>query len=192
MLETWYHGTNESSAINICESGVDFSKSKKELDFGIGFYLTDDDSVARRRAFQKTEVFNRIHKSKEHPALVSVILETDLLTDMSVRVFEYCNDEWVRFVLANRLSKDYLIGHNALDHNLDNRYDIVRGSIADSDISELAHHINNGDMDISEISVYDALTFDGRTLGEQLSLHTIQSIACIKTMTYEIISGRRD
>ena len=89
-------------------------------------------------------------------------------------------------------SKDYLIDHNALDHNLDNRYDIVRGSIADSDISELAHHINNGDMDISEISVYDALTYDGRTLGEQLSLHTIQSIACIKTMTYEIISGRRD
>lgn len=76
---------------------MDFSKNKGESDFGIGFYLTNDDSVARRRAFQKTEVFNRIHKSTEHPSLVSVILETDLLTDMSVRVFEYCNDEWVQF-----------------------------------------------------------------------------------------------
>ncbi len=192
MLETWYHGTNVSSAIDICERGVDFSKSKKELDFGIGFYLTDDEAVARRRAFQKTEVFNRIHKSNEYPALVSAIMETDLLTHMRVRVFEYCNDEWVRFVMANRLPKDYLIAHNVLDHNLDGRYDIVRGSIADSDISELAHHINNGDMDISEISVYDALTYDGKTLGEQLSLHTIQSTGCIKMMTYEIISGRRD
>ena len=111
---------------------------------------------------------------------------------MGGRGIAYSPAERVRAALANRLSKDYLIDHNALDHNLDNRYDIVRGAIADSDISELAHHINNGDMDISEISVYDALTYDGRTLGEQLSLHTIQSIACIKTMTYEIISGRRD
>lgn len=191
MLETWYHGTNEGSAINICKSGINFAKSKKELDFGIGFYLTDDEGVARRRAFQKTEIYNRIHRTKEYPAIVSVKIETDFFADMKTRVFEYCDDEWVRFVLANRLSKEYLFTHNKLDHNLDNKYDIVRGSIADSDISELAHHISNGNMDILEVSAYDVLTDNGTTLGEQLSLHTRRSLSCIQEMDYSQIIGRR-
>lgn len=37
MQRVWYHGTNESSAHNICEHGIDFTKSKKELDFEIEF-----------------------------------------------------------------------------------------------------------------------------------------------------------
>lgn len=48
MQRVWYHGTNESSALNICEHGIDFTKSKKELDFGRGFYMTDDKNVAKR------------------------------------------------------------------------------------------------------------------------------------------------
>lgn len=48
MQRVWYHGTNESSAHNICEHGIDFTKSKKELDFGRGFYMTDDKNVAKR------------------------------------------------------------------------------------------------------------------------------------------------
>lgn len=48
MQRVWYHGTNESSAHNICEHGIDFTKSKKELDFGRGFYMTDDKNLLKR------------------------------------------------------------------------------------------------------------------------------------------------
>ena len=55
MQRVWYHGTNESSAHNICEHGIDFTKSKKELDFGRGFYMTDDKQVAKKRAQTQTK-----------------------------------------------------------------------------------------------------------------------------------------
>lgn len=29
MQRVWYHGTNESSAHNICEHGIDFTKVRK-------------------------------------------------------------------------------------------------------------------------------------------------------------------
>lgn len=33
------------------------------------------------------------------------------------------------------------VGHDDIEHNLDSRYDVVMGSIADSDISGLESHI---------------------------------------------------
>ena len=62
MQRVWYHGTNESSAHNICEHGIDFTKSKKELDFGRGFYMTDDKNVAKKRAQTQTKKYNRIYR----------------------------------------------------------------------------------------------------------------------------------
>lgn len=42
-----YHGTN------ISFSEIDLSKGKVAKDFGVGFYLTDDQNVARRQAERK-------------------------------------------------------------------------------------------------------------------------------------------
>ena len=35
-----YHGTSKKAANNIKKHGVDLSYSRKNLDFGVGFYLT--------------------------------------------------------------------------------------------------------------------------------------------------------
>lgn len=191
MTSVWYHGTNESSAVNICRDGIDFSRSKKELDFGVGFYLTDDIEVARRRAFQKTRVYNRIHKCNESPAIVSVTIDMESLNDKEVKKFDYCNENWLHFIIANRLSDTYLESNIELEHNRDLRYDIVIGSIADSDVSELVSHIDKGDITFSDISVYDVLTDEGRTLGTQMSLHTDNSLECVLKREYEIIIERR-
>jgi len=186
----WYHGTNESSAVDICDVGVDFSKSKKELDFGIGFYLTDDIKVAIRRAFSQTKKYNRIHHKNENPAIVTVAIDEELIKDLTVKKYEYCNKEWVKFVLANRLSMKYLTEHNILEHNLDLRYDVVIGSIADSDVSGLAAHIEDGDLTFEDVSVYDVLTEKGTTLGRQMSLHTEKSLLSVRSKFYDVIEGR--
>lgn len=186
----WYHGTNESSAKNICEVGIDFSKSKKELDFGIGFYLTDDIEVAKRRAFSQTKKYNRIFRKNEKPAIVTTVIDETIFADLAIKNLEYCDREWLEFVLANRLPINYLNQHNVVEHNLDLRYDVVIGSIADSDVSGLASHIESGDLTFEDITMYDVLTDRGTTLGLQMSLHTAKSLLSVKSKSYEIIEGR--
>lgn len=191
MKETvWYHGTNESSALNICDMGIDFSKSKKELDFGIGFYLTDDIDIARRRAISQTRKYNRIYHKNEKPAIVTIVINKSMFEKLSVRNFEYCNEEWLIFVLANRLSIEFLSKHDSIEHNLDSRYDVVIGSIADSDVSGLASHIEDGYLTFKDVSVYDVLTEEGTTLGLQMSLHTTRSLSVVISKSYNVIEGR--
>lgn len=43
-----YHGTDLLSAKDICVNGIDLSKSRKHIDFGRGFYLTDDYFTAKK------------------------------------------------------------------------------------------------------------------------------------------------
>lgn len=187
MIKVWYHGTNESSAVGICSDGIDFSKSRKELDNGIGFYITDDKSKALSRADMQTKRFNRVHKCEESPAIVEICIDEEKFSCLNIKNFEYCNDDWMRFVIANRLSPEYLSSHEELEHNLDCRYDAVVDSIADSNVSELASHVNDGTLSIDDITVDMLLTEDGRTLGLQLSLHTEEAIKTIKSKTFEII-----
>lgn len=187
MTTEWYHGTNESSARDICCNGINFTKSKTELDFGPGFYLTDDLIVAQKRAKQKTKVFNRIFKTSDKPAIVKVTLDENEFEDLQIKNFESCNEEWLHFVLANRMSLKYLKAHQILEHNISCKYDIVRGSIADSKISKLANDIVNGDIPFNEISVYEILTSSGRALGNQLSIHTELGLDCIISKSYYLI-----
>lgn len=186
----WYHGTNESSAHNICSVGIDFSKSKKELDFGIGFYLTDDLEVAKRRAFSQTKKFNRIHQKNENPAVVTVVIDETIFEKLAVKSFDYCNKEWLDFVLANRLPIKYLVEHAITEHNLDFRYDAVIGSIADANVSEIADHVEKESLSFNDVSVYDVLTDKGTTLGMQMSLHTKSSLLSIRDKSYMIFEGR--
>lgn len=128
---------------------------------------------------------------KELPAIVKVSLDMSLLFENEVKYFEYCNDDWLYFVIANRLSDEYLNANKKLEHNRDLRYDVVIGSIADSNVSQIASHIDKGNIDIKDVSVYDLLTNDGRTLGTQMSLHTLSSLKYIIKKEYEIIDERR-
>lgn len=47
-----YHGTALSHAIDICDNGIDLSKSNVYLDFGRGFYVTPDIEMAKNMAFK--------------------------------------------------------------------------------------------------------------------------------------------
>ena len=47
-----YHGTSKKSANNIKKHGVDLSYSRKNLDFGAGFYLTSNKGQAKNWAYR--------------------------------------------------------------------------------------------------------------------------------------------
>lgn len=81
------------------------------------------------------------------------------------------------------------VQQNCMENNLDSKYDLVIGSIADSKVSEIASHIQNKDVAIEMVSVYDVLTEDGRTLGTQMSFHTEKALTSIVSMKCEIITG---
>lgn len=96
-MSIWYHGTNQSSAHSICTKGIDFSKSNQELDFGVGFYLTDDEMVAEKRAIGKTKMINRVNRSNEMPAIVTVEIDDNIIDSLLIKEFPYCNEEWLFF-----------------------------------------------------------------------------------------------
>lgn len=127
MIKKLYHGTNETSAIDIVNNGIDLNRSMQYLDFGKGFYLTDDVECARKRANQKTNIYNVRYKKNDQSAIVVVCYEEDI--DINKKIFSRFihDDDWAKFVIANRLPLYYLEQHNILEHNQDNRYDVVIG-----------------------------------------------------------------
>lgn len=96
--------------------------------------------------------------------------------------------------MANRLSPQFVQSSRELmlEHNLDLKYDVVIGSIADSDVSQLVEYIEMGNTDINKLSVYELFTDDGRTLGEQMSLHTHKSLKCVKKKSFHVLDERRN
>ena len=109
MQRVWYHGTNESSAHNICEHGIDFTKSKKELDFGRGFYMTDDKNVAKKRAQTQTKKYNRIYRKKDKPAVVVITINIDMVNtfnkDSIIAMKNGCILYWQTDFLMNMYNK---------------------------------------------------------------------------------------
>ena len=78
----YYHGTDIDSAIDICET-IKLDKSLKYLDFGPGFYITDNKKSAERWALRKAKV------RKKMPAIVCVEFDPLLATE---HIVEFDND----------------------------------------------------------------------------------------------------
>jgi hypothetical protein len=68
-----FHGTTLGAAGVIIDSGVDVRRSRPDCDFGVGFYCTTVERIARRRAVDKAGV------KQEEPAIVHLsVPRTDL------------------------------------------------------------------------------------------------------------------
>lgn len=191
MLLKTYHGTNLSSAFDIWNHGVNLNKSLSDLDFGKGFYVTDDKQKAINRAFKKTNDYNRRHHSKEDPYLVEVTIEDDLWPNMSTKFFTPREKDWFYFVINNRLKLSYLKEHNIDYHNKDNKYDIVFGEIADGDIATIANDINNNVIDYRSLDFSSIIPQNGTFYGNQYSFHTEKSLTCIQNISCAIINPRK-
>ena len=158
-----YHDTDKEFDIPIPNKG------RKGTDFGQGFYLTPDLASA-------TNMAHRVARRKNSPESVVICysLDENRLASAGLRVRSFLNIEpgWLRFVVANRYFQS-----DASDHNLDGRWDIVHGFIADDRIVRLLDALVKGAA--TEDDVLKALR-TARFKSVQYSFHTSAAVALLE------------
>lgn len=182
-----YHGTNLSSAFDIWLHGINLNKSLPNLDFGKGFYVTDNKKKATERALKKTNDYNKRFHCKEDAYLVEMYVDDSYFSKMNTRFFKSREQEWFDFVVNNRLDLDFLKKHKIINHNKDHKYDIVYGEIADGKIADIVNDIRNNVYSIQDIDYSRIIPESGRFYGNQYSFHTTKSLSCIKDVSCAII-----
>lgn len=179
-----FHGTNESSAKSIVYTGIDLKKSQKYLDFGRGFYTTPDEFRARKWAKRKTEKYNRRNNKIELPSVVILYVDESKIFDLNYKYFKWRRDDWMKFIISNRIGESLSEKERLFDNNLKNQYDLVYGSIADGIISDKAYRMRMGEIKLSEIAVNDLLPENGAAYGMQISFHTQDALKIVEKMEY--------
>lgn len=183
-----YHGTNQSSALSIINDGIDLSKSKKFRDFGPGFYMTDNIKKAENWARRKTDVLNRRQMISEKPYIVTINIDDAMFESLKCKKFETRNSEWAYFIMANRIGSIATTNQlNLSNHNLDAKYDVVIGEIADGSISEIAFKIRENIDEFNSFSLNDLLPDNGTYYSKQFSLHTSSALSCITSIKCDIL-----
>lgn len=112
MLQILFHGGS-----HIVEM-PEIREPKRSLDFGKGFYLTTSKEQAEKW------VRNRLDKNNPIGYVNTYEFEREIATNnLKIKIFEEANEEWVEFVLANRMQEYFT-------HD----YDIVIGPVADDKV----------------------------------------------------------
>ena len=144
----------------------DLTKCRPFKDFGRGFYLTPDLGVAKRMAERCVE---RSDWQGAPGYIYTYEFNDQDLTTLKVKRFaSTVDEEFARFVMANRQARS-----KAEDHNRDNRYDIVVGVIADDKMGVLFRRFEDGEVTIEYL--IKELKF--KKLSMQYSFHTNRALA---------------
>jgi hypothetical protein len=122
-----YHGATEIVRNPICYYG------RKNLDFGMGFYVTD----MRQQAIGWANIVSG--KRKMLPILNRYILrQEELLSEARSKRFEHYDKEWLDFIVACRSGSDIYL-----------EYDYVEGGVANDRVIDTINLYMNGLMDIN-------------------------------------------
>ncbi len=150
-----YHGSN----IEINE--IDFSRCRPYKDFGQGFYLTTIHEQAKKMAKRVSRIYGGT------PCITAFEFDEAALCDnhLNCRIFEKPSKEWAIFVINNRNRNFSPITDLAC--NLDCKYDLVIGPIANDDLALLFRQYSNGLIET------DALVkgMEFKKLTDQYSFH---------------------
>lgn len=154
-----FHGSN------IAIDRIDLERCRPYKDFGKGFYLTDIRHQAERMAARTVKMF------KGEPMLTSFEFDLDKAVDegLKIKVFNIPDEEWARFVMANR---DINVPQPCHD------YDIVIGPVADDTIARLLRMFTENF--ISEEQLVKELTFSQAT--SQYFFHTEAAIKMLNKL----------
>jgi len=152
-----YHGSN------ISIDRIDLDKCRPYKDFGKGFYLTDIYQQADRMAARTVRMYSG------EPVVTSFDfnLEASIGQGLKVQIFDSPDEEWARFVMANR---DINVPQPYHD------YDIVIGPVADDTIARLLRMFTENF--ISEQQLVRELTFSKVT--SQYFFHTEAAIRMLR------------
>lgn len=154
-----YHGSNiEIDHIDLC-------KCRPYKDFGRGFYLTSLQNQAIEMAKRTAKLMGG------NPIVTKFDFDSTDLSSVNVRKFDmHPTIEWARFVINNRNKRFEPI--NSPECNLDFKYDLVIGPVADDRISTLLVRYINGYID--ESMLMKGLTY--KKLNDQYSFHTEKAV----------------
>ncbi|MDR0909281.1 MAG: DUF3990 domain-containing protein [Spirochaetaceae bacterium] len=158
-----YHGSN----IEIGQ--IDLQKCRPYKDFGQGFYT----SIYLEQAQIMAERTARIYGGTATVSCFALDDEYQKIPGLHIKQFPEPNDEWALFVMNNRNKtfKDY----TNLNCNIDGKYDIVEGPVANDDLVALLNLYLSGT--ISMQALQSEMTF--RRLTHQISFHTEKAIGLL-------------
>lgn len=165
-----FHGSNMDIQT------IDLAMCRPYKDFGRGFYLT----VLKEQAEKMAKRVARIYGGT--PIVNVYEFDEPLSGSSGLRILDFgsrTSEEWARFVMNNR-SRSYRDYHSR-ECNLDNKYDIVTGPIADDDMAVLFRQYEN-EM-ISFDSLIKGMTY--RETTNQYSFHTEQAISLLRKVRTE-------
>lgn len=165
-----YHGTN------ISFERIDLTKCMPYKDFGRGFYTTNLKEQAWRMARRRAKV------SGGCPIVMAYEVPNNLvnLPDLHCRVFDdKPTMEWALFVKNNRDKSNKDIA--SPECNLDNKYDIVVGPVANDTVGLLIKQFIRGTIDVE----YLQREFDFGKLTNQYTFHTERAVQFLKRVHIE-------
>lgn len=156
-----FHGSNMEI------DKVDLSKCMPNKDFGCGFYTTFLESQAWRMAQRRA----RIDGGEPIVTVYEVLDDLVEKKDLNCRVFDSNPTiEWAVFIKNNRDRnfKDY----SSLECNLDCKYDIVVGPVANDTVGLLIRQFSRGTINAE----YMKKQFDFGKLTNQYTFHTAKGL----------------
>lgn len=160
-----YHGSN----VEI--ERVDLTKCMPNKDFGRGFYTTALEDQAWRMAQRRVKI------DGGSPIVTVYEVPDDLLEkdDLNCRVFpDNPTVEWAVFIRNNRDRKFKDIG--SPECNLDCKYDVVAGPVANDTIGLLIRQFSRGTVDAE----YLRKEFAFGILTNQYAFHTEKALVYLK------------
>ena len=146
-----YHGTIKESADSIVQ-GIDLTKSKASVDFGRGFYLTEDELQAIKWVEEEAE-----------PAILKFSFDPSGLKKI---IFDKPDERWAKFVVANRLQM-------SLYH-----YDFAVGPMADAGVSAIQRRFKAGTITFDQA----VQRIVGHTNGTQVAVLSRKAVGHLKLL----------
>ena len=163
-----YHGSNtEIKEINL-------AMCRPYKDFGRGFYLTVMEEQAEKMANRVSRIYGGL------PVLNVYEIDDDFMQMEGLNIKDFgieTSEEWARFVRNNRNKK--FTDFSDPECNLDKKYDIVIGPIADDDMALLFRQYENGV--ISFESMVSGMIYKKTT--NQYSFHTQKAIHLLRKVS---------
>jgi len=166
-----FHGSNTEI------EQVDLKRCSPYKDFGRGFYTTEIEDQAVNMAKRTVRI------SGGKPYITKFSVDDAVLEDCGInrKIFDAPTDEWAMFVINNR-NRNFTDATN-LECNLDNKYDIVIGPIANDDIRLLFDLFEDRIITVEELT--GRLTY--KKLTNQISFHTDKAVNLLKRIgTYTV------
>ena len=159
-----YHGTNADF------DAIDLSQCAPYKDFGTGFYTTTLLDQASAMAKRKSRIFGGA------PVVLSFEVPDELLSLKNFRVLDFpsTGQDWAVFIMNNR-NRDFKDISSPLS-NLDLKYDVVHGPVANDTLTTLISRYKRGFIDVN----LPLKEMEYSAPSDQYSFHTPAAIALLK------------